>query len=286
MNKEINNILAIIANRSFEKGITLDDLSEITKTNKNVLNENLKLLSDNPEMYLDYIPYKEGNKWKIDWDNKDCYILSLDAIEKGIFDITLNDNKNNLNLISKSLYGKSNGEKYIEIIGAAIMQKKIIKATYNKISMYIQPLKLVYYEFENIFYLMGQYEKKLMVYNLEKIENVKITKESFKDDLNIDLEEYLSTIWGMEQNAKATLVKVKFKKEVNVEDKVKRDLEFRKHKRITDYKDYFIYEDEIIGINSFKSWLRSFGSSAILLSPEYIKNEMISSAEAALKQYK
>lgn len=288
---DINDLLSVIYNRTYDGGCTIEELEEISGIHKDIIEKNLEIISDNPEMYLKYSPYKEGERWILDVSldelDKDYYAVSLNPIEKAIVDIVLNDNtKDSLNLVNKRLYSRNKGEKYISIIGSAIQQRKEISAKYNKLNMNICPLKLVYYEFENMFYLLGQYDKKLMVYNLERISDVKITKENFSDELNIDFEEYLSRIWGMEQCEKSIRVKIKFKKEADVEFKVKRDLEFRKHKIIEDYENYFIYEDEVIGINSFKKWLRSFGSSAVVIEPKELKEEIVMAAIKALNYYR
>ncbi|GKX67632.1 WYL domain-containing protein [Inconstantimicrobium mannanitabidum] len=290
---DLLNIIAIIANRN-EDGCTIESLHEITKLPKDIIRSNLNQISNNPEIYFKYQPYEEDGVWRIDShldEFEDVYIMCLDTFEKSIFDMIISSSKNNkLDVIIGKLYGTNEYEKDIPLIGIAIYERKIINAKYknNKNEVYemkIEPLALVYYEFENKFYLLGQYNNKLMTYNLERLIEINITNEKFKDKLNIDFDKYLANIWGMESGDRVK-VKVKFLKEANVEEKVKRDLQRRIYKTIDDYDDYFIYCDEVIGINSFKQWLRSFGSSAIVLEPKELRDEIIDAVKKALRYYK
>lgn len=288
--KELLSTIAIITNRN-EDGCTIDELNNITGINKCIIENNLEKLSNNTEIYFEYQPYKEDGIWKVDKFNEELegyYVVCLDKFEKGIFDMVINSPYNSLGVVIEKLYDSAY-EEYIPLIGAAIYEKKVISVKYknskneiNEIKVF--PLALVYYEFENKFFVLGQYDNMLTVYSLESFIELKITNINFEDNLNINFNEYLANIWGMELGKKVN-VKIKFVKEANVEEKVKRDLQRRIHKTIEEYDDYFIYSDEIIGINSFKEWLRSFGSSAIVLEPEELKNEIINEAKELLKYY-
>lgn len=292
--KDLLNIIAIIANRN-KDGCTIEELQYITKLPKDIIKNNLDKISSNPEMYFEYQPYEEGGVWRIqnyidkvrsEYD----YVMCLDTFEKSIFDMVISSSNNKLDVIIGKLYGINEYEEDIPIIGSAINEKKIINVKYrnnkNEVNeMKIEPLALVYYEFENKFYLLGQYNNNLMTYSLERFIKTDITNERFMDNLNIDFDKYLANVWGMESGDRVK-VKIKFIKEANVEEKVKRDLQRRIYKTIEEYDDYFIYSDEVIGINSFKQWLRSFGSSAIVLEPKELRDEIIEAVKKALRYYK
>lgn len=292
--KDLLNIIAIIANRN-KDGCTIEELQYITKLPKDIIKNNLDKISSNPEMYFEYQPYEEGGVWRIqnyidkvdiDYD----YVMCLDTFEKSIFDMVISSSNNKLDVIIGKLYGINEYEEDIPLVGSAINEKKIINVKYrnnkNEVNeMKIEPLALVYYEFENKFYLLGQYNNNLMTYSLEGFIKTDITNERFVDNLNIDFDKYLANVWGMESGDRVK-VKIKFIKEANVEEKVKRDLQRRIYKTIEEYDDYFIYSDEVIGINSFKQWLRSFGSSAIVLEPKELRDEIIEAVKKALRYYK
>lgn len=57
-------------------------------------------------------------------------------------------------------------------------------------------------------------------------------------------------------------IKIKILKEANVVQKVKRDLASRVNGVWTEKEDALYFEDDVIGINSFRSWINSYGSSA------------------------
>ncbi|AQS08848.1 hypothetical protein CLOBY_09630 [Clostridium saccharobutylicum] len=292
--KDLLNIIAIIANRN-KDGCTIEELQYITKLPKDIIKNNLDKISSNPEMYFEYQPYEEGGIWRIQnyidkVDNDNDYVMCLDTFEKSIFDMVISSSNNKLDVIIGKLYGIKEYEEDIPVIGSAINDKKIINVKYrnnkNEVNeMKIEPLALVYYEFENKFYLLGQYNNNLMTYSLERFIKTDITNERFMDNLNIDFDKYLANVWGMESGDRVK-VKIKFIKEANVEEKVKRDLQRRIYKTIEEYDDYFIYSDEVIGINSFKQWLRSFGSSAIVLEPKELRDEIVEAVKKALRYYK
>lgn len=48
----------------------------------------------------------------------------------------------------------------------------------------------------------------------------------------------------------------------------------------------WIYTDEVLGINSFKRWLRKYGSSVLVLEPKELAIEMKESAERKLANYR
>lgn len=290
--KDLLNIIAIIANRN-KDGCTIEELQYITKLPKDIIKNNLDKISSNPEMYFEYQPYEEGGIWRIqnyiDKVDND-YVMCLDTFEKSIFDMVISSSNNKLDVIIGKLYGIKEYEEDIPVIGSAINDKKIINVKYrnnkNEVNeMKIEPLALVYYEFENKFYLLGQYNNNLMTYSLERFIKTDITNERFVDNLDIDFDKYLANVWGMESGNRVK-VKIKFIKEANVEEKVKRDLQRRIYKTIEEYDDYFIYSDEVIGINSFKQWLRSFGSSAIVLEPKELRDEIVEAVKKALRYYK
>lgn len=290
--KDLLNIITIISNRN-EEGCTIEELQYITKLPKEIIKINLDKISNNPEMYFEYQPYEEDGVWRIENHSDEAdsdYVMCLDTFEKSIFDMVISSSNNKLDVIIGKLYGINEYEGYVPLIGSAINEKKIINVQYrnnkNEVNeMKIEPLALVYYEFENKFYVLGQYNNKLMTYSLERFVKVNVTNEKFKDNLNIDFDKYLANVWGMESGDRVK-VKIKFIKEANVEEKVKRDLQRRIYKTIEEYDDYFIYSDEVIGINSFKQWLRSFGSSAIVLEPKELRDEIIDAVKKAIMYYK
>ncbi|WP_238883902.1 WYL domain-containing protein [Clostridium sp. YIM B02551] len=306
MNNVMNDILkllTIIANS--EEGASIRELHEKTKMPLEVIKDNLENLWYNAELYLiDIAPENEEEyethldnyedlKWTIENFSEDTKVLNLNYFEKYLYKSILTKSEKRdgdfLGIINKSTYDIEDYKYKLFQISIAAENKRALCAKYktrnNKVEEFvIEPLGIVFYEFENLFYVVGQYNNTIVNYRIDRILSIKETKNNFVPLEGFDIEQYLANIWGMEQG-ESIKVKIKFMKEANVIYRVKRDLEYRLNKKLTEYDGYFIYEDIIIGVNSFKSWLRSFGSSVIVLEPKELREEMIESAKRSFEYY-
>ena len=76
---------------------------------------------------------------------------------------------------------------------------------------------------------------------------------------------------------------------IDNEDKLIRitnDLKYRKETyKLTDKGDYYLYEDDVIGIDEFQRWIRSYGPSVVVLEPESQKDQIIERAQKTLDLY-
>lgn len=293
----IINILTIVANN---QGITTRELCERTKIPIENLKNNLKLIYENPELYVvNLIPedndgrIKDYNdiKWFIDNIDEESKFLCLNPMEKYLYKSIVSDDNNYdefLGIKTKSTFGLQEYKYKLCQISIAINNKKTLQIKYKKndeiAEFLMEPLSIVFYEFENILYVIGQYDNNLVTYRLDRIVHIRETMDSFEPYIDFNIDDYLAHIWGMEQGDPVK-VKIKFENVGNVLYKVMRDLHSRKNKKITKHTDYIIYEDIVIGINSFKRWLRTYGSSAIVIEPEDLKQEMINSAMKCLQYY-
>ena len=92
-------------------------------------------------------------------------------------------------------------------------------------------------------------------------------------------------------------VKIKFQNVFNVRNKILQLCNIRNHRndsnidkpshaRISDINNqYFIYEDEIIGLYSFASYLRKFGSACEVIEPSLLRNMMINTCLRTMQRY-
>lgn len=290
------SIIAIIANRG---GCTIRELNETTNIPMEILKNNLEYIENNPELYFKYSVYLHAeeedyrdNEWRVIEDLQGHYLLNLNSFEKYFIDMicSLREEKNKFDIKTKKNYNTNEYDEKIEKLMMAIKRKRVLKVKYKNTKgeinfIRMEPLAVVFYEFNHIFYVLGQYDNKLLTYNLDRIFEIQETNEIYEKTLDINIEAYLINRWGMEQG-EAISVKVKFIKEANVERKVKRELECRKNKTIEDFPDHFIYSDKVIGKNSFKNWILGYGSSAIVLEPKELRDEIMESAKKALNLYK
>lgn len=307
MKSEMNDILkllTIIANS--EDGASIRELHRKTEMPVEVIKENLENLWYNAELYLiDLAPedeegYEEasGNcldfKWSIGNFDENTKVLSLNHFERYLYKNILTKSENSgsdiLGIKTKSTYDIEDYKFKLCQISLAVESRRALRAKYktrtSKIEEFIiMPLGIVFYEFENLFYVVGQYDNNIVTYRLDRIESLGPPKDSFTPIEGFDLKKYISNIWGMEQG-EPVQAKIKFLKAGNVFYRVRRDLECRQNKKLTEFDDYIVYEDTIVGINSFKNWLRSFGSSAVVIEPEELRKEMIDSAKRSLAYYR
>lgn len=98
----------------------------------------------------------------------------------------------------------------------------------------------------------------------------------------------LQYIWGAAFSSEEEPVRVKVRIEAgtaNLLNKIRSDTAGRTHAKLYQDGDYYIYEDDIIGMNSFRSWLLSFGYSVKVLEPVSLAEEVLLSSEKRLGNY-
>lgn len=142
-------------------------------------------------------------------------------------------------------------------------------------SIYIMPLKIVYDSAENQYALLSAEQNQVMIYLLDHIMSVKRVHRKTAD-IDSSLLSRAPYVWGLDFNAAPEHVKVRFYHEANVWNKVRRDLSYRQGK-LYEKDGYLYYEDTVYGIDKFKSWIAGYGSSAIVLEPESLRQQIIDS---------
>ena len=91
------------------------------------------------------------------------------------------------------------------------------------------------------------------------------------------LQQYL-----VDNDGNITDIKLRISKTANVAEKIKFELRNRKYGVWEDVdENYCYYTDKILGVGSFKAWLRNYGSSVMVMEPISLAEEMY---DAALKK--
>ena len=110
---------------------------------------------------------------------------------------------------------------------------------------------------------------------------------NYPDVKENESEKYL---WGSyaDENAKPEHVKIAIKGSTqNLIRKIKNDVRHREGIGSFYEKDgEYYYEDDIIGMSEFKRWLRSYGSSILVIEPNTLREDMIKTADYVLEYYK
>ena len=71
----------------------------------------------------------------------------------------------------------------------------------------------------------------------------------------------------------------------NIIKKIQSDVSGRTYGRLYEKDGYYIYEDDVTGLASFRSWVFSYGSSMVVIEPASLREEVLRSAERKLKNY-
>ena len=149
--------------------------------------------------------------------------------------------------------------------------------------MILVPLGLVNHHEAGVWYLVAQEGEEddlsINFYLLERFDRIELYPRKYIYPIGFSLKEHLQYCWGMERSGNRVPVKVRFFNEAQVITKVRLALRNRPWAALKEQADgSWILIDEVDGLGYFKSWLRGFGSSAVVLEPPELRQEMIDSA--------
>jgi len=109
----------------------------------------------------------------------------------------------------------------------------------------------------------------------ERIRSMVKLNEVFAYPEDFSMSEYLRNRWGMDMSP-PEVVRVRFYNDANVVEKVLREFLARGLPRPKELPGgHLEYYGEILGIHNFSKWVLSFGSSAEVLEPLWLREEMI-----------
>ena len=169
----------------------------------------------------------------------------------------------------------------LEKINQAICNKTALSICYltnkgkHKFFDFI-PLKIAYDATENLYYVLT-FDDSPKNYRLDRIIKLENSKKQLKMPDTSFLEK-APQVWGMNFSCETpTHVKVRFSRSANVEKKVKKELEFRTKKKLSESDEFLYYEDDVYGLSKFKDWILSYGWSAVVLEPQSLQEEIIAS---------
>lgn len=306
--KQINNIISLL-NNNFD-GYSIRELSEILQVPIELIKQDMKHLLDNEEFNInlfpdidfsdDYDEFDNDIKWFAISQKENSAILSLTSLELMSFKLFINNIKESIskkkyekiNLVIKNNFNSMNDEqkRFLRIIEKALKKENVITLSYrnkqDKVNVFdVCPIGIVYYEFESLWYMVGYWKEMIFYYRLDRIKNVVIKNITFEYPDNFNMRESMANLWGMELGEEYK-VKVKFKNDYNLVEKLKRDLYNRKNAKLYTKDKYIIYEDRVIGINNFKMWVRGFGSDAIVIEPKEVRDDILNSAKEMYEYYR
>ena len=165
------------------------------------------------------------------------------------------------------------------------LQMQYRTSTGKIISFHFRPLKIAYDSVENLYYVISSNRNKVCAYRFDRILSLESSDKSMEKP-NVDLSSISPNVWGCSFEDTPQHVKIRFYNEANVWDKVRKDLSCRSNGMLEEKKEgdhvYLYYEDTVYGISKLKSWILGYGSSAVVLEPASLRQEIIDSLKARL----
>lgn len=302
-----NAILAMLQNQVLESCLYMKNAGDNTDENTS-----FNLLWENPKKY--YANLLEGlydnEYWKIDLKILDPVkkeLLPLSQLEYSVIK-TMGENVFHLNrssIFEKKDFVTPIPEEILrnkEIIQRAIRNNQAITFHYCKTdaktgkktleTKTVFPTNVITNLSDNWVYMQAKAGDDDRIYRLDRIAQTCQIIQSSVPNPKHSPNPNQKYVWGvfMPKDEEPFHVKLKLPSSVSVRKRVEQDTLSRTesgreiYKSSTDHKYY--YEDNIIGTEEFKRWLRSFGPSVVVLEPEWLRNDMINYAKDTLDLYK
>ena len=258
--KELSKKQIDIFIKKIKSGI-FDEI-KIFSNHKNILNKTQLILSSDELEILhnfinkDIIPkFKRGTSYYI--KNK-SFVFDENDVNKMLF------------ILETMQEGLS---MEIEYYSGKRMSKKIIR-----------PVKIINNTDDNLMYI---FDHKGQFYRFNGIKKYKTSNVKQEISSKIDMKK-LDKMWGVNYSENMVHIKLKIFNEGNVLSRVKKDLRTKISPKTFIYyedKGYAIYEDDIVGVDSFMSWVYSYGSSMVLLSPKELVDRVMQSIKVRKMYY-
>ena len=176
----------------------------------------------------------------------------------------------------------------IKQVNDAAVHKKTIEIVYYTMSKKkeskrkVDPYKIWF--FNGTFYLVGLCHKRgeVRIFALDRIKMLHQTNEAFEVQEDFDFEDFVRPSFGVFQG-EPTTVKAWFSPDVAgyIKEKV-----WQENQQISPQSDgSIIFEAEVAGTDEIKFWIMSWGSHALVLEPESLRDDIRAEADAVLAKY-
>jgi len=175
--------------------------------------------------------------------------------------------------------------KTFPMIENAIRANRRVKILFNGRQIIVDPLGIVYYSRLRYWYLAARQGNIIKTYHLNNVEEVHETGESFAYLEDFSLKAWFGPRWGMEYGD-LIWVKVRFLNRSQTLAKVRKDVAHRASSQLTTLEDEsLLFQDSIIGVNEFITWILGFGSAAEILEPMELRTVILKRVRETLSHY-
>jgi predicted DNA-binding transcriptional regulator YafY len=138
--------------------------------------------------------------------------------------------------------------------------------------------------FNGTFYLIGlcHVREEVRIFALDRIKMLSQTDERFEIPEDFDLENFLKPSFGVFQGEP---VKVKIWFSADIAGYIKEKIWHESQEIHSQDDGSFIFDAEVAGTDEIKFWVMNWGSHALVLEPESLRNEIRAEAEVMVKKY-
>ena len=175
--------------------------------------------------------------------------------------------------------------KWFPLIDNAIRANRCVMIKFNGREITVDPLGIVYYSRLRCWYLVARHLGKIKTYHFNNIQEVNKTSESFDYPEGFSLKAWLGPRWGMEYGD-LIRVKVRFLNRSQTIAKVRKDVAHRASIITTLEDESILFQDDIIGVNEFITWVLGFGSAAEILEPVEFRELILDRIRKTLGNYR
>lgn len=299
--ERITELVTLLTNYEFEP--TIRKISQITGTSLAQTREDLgQLHRKGIRIYPEEIAEKFGRgEDRFDDEILDINIelptdqplLFLDNEEQNLF----RSNRIRELMVKDSPYSVPDFVKrHAERIVKAVEERCYIRFRYRSpmeegpISVEIAPYMLFHNTTDDLYYCITfDGAGRVMSYRLDRIlyDVHIISAKRFTQNCDSQMEK-LTYVWGAAFQNGEDPVHVKLEiiaNTPNIVGKIRNDVRDRVHSNLRQEGEKWIYEDEVIGLTSFRAWVMSYGSSVKVLEPAYLAEQIRESSRIRLLNY-
>ena len=176
----------------------------------------------------------------------------------------------------------------IDQVNEAVVHQRFVRMVYYTMSRKealereVAPYKIWF--FDGTFYLIGycRLREDVRIFALDRIKSLQETDEAFEIPDSFDFESFMRSSFGVFHGEPVT-VKIWFDVEIAgyISEKIWHDTQ-----TIEKQKDgSILFTAEVAGTEEIKFWIMNWGSKALVLEPESLKEEIQAEAKAMLKRY-
>ncbi len=171
------------------------------------------------------------------------------------------------------------------IIENAVRTNQRLTISFNGRTITVDPLGIVYYSRLRCWYLAARQGGTIKTYHLNNLREVHVTNESFVYPEGFSLKAWFGPRWGMEYGDLIS-VKVRFLNRSQTLAKVCKDVAHRASELTTLEDGSLLFQDNIIGVNEFITWVLGFGSAAEILEPMELRELILKRVRETLGNYR